>query len=200
MATTPRPEHSHAWLWPVGLIALMCGSVGICVVTAVVASRDPSFALEPDYYDKAVAWDESAAAREASDRLGWTAEVEVSLPGGDGAPDGARAVSLRLLDSQGEPVAADRVEVAAFHHARMRDIQRLSFGTGDPAIVGDPGALVLAEPGRWVWSLGEARAGVWQVRVRAARGPDVFLATIDTETPDGGRLGSTRGPSRNGGQ
>ncbi|MCA9288786.1 MAG: FixH family protein [Phycisphaerales bacterium] len=198
MATPTQPERSLAWLWPVGLIALMCGSVGICVATAVVAARDPSFALEPDYYDKALAWDESAAARAASDALGWTAEVEVSLPGADGAPDGARTVSLRLRDSQGEPVAADRVEIAAFHHARMRDIQRLSVGAGDPAIDSGPGTLVLAEAGRWVWSLGEARAGVWQVRVRAARGQDVFLATIDTETPDGARIGA-RGSTGNGG-
>lgn len=220
MATTPATKGSRAWMWPVGLITLMCGSVGICVMTAVVAARDPSFALEPDYYERALEWDETAAARDASATLGWRAHVEVSIPGAAGTRSGesdlsradpdqfdpnqpdsnqsepdragssqsaARVLSIRLTDADGQPVAADRVEVVVFHHALMRERIHCSYGLGGAAIVEGPGALVDAGPGAWAWSLGVARAGVWQVRMRASRGSDQFVTTIDVETPDGRR-------------
>ena len=170
-----------AWLWPVGLGALLCGSIGVCVVTAIVAAGDPSVALEPDYYERAVAWDEAAAARDASRALGWTVTAEVSSPI---EASSARHLTLRLTDALGAPVLAERVEVVAFHHARRREAVTLSAGTGAAAPAGR-GALLSAGDGSWTWSLGPARAGVWQVRVRAIRGADAFTKTLDLETADG---------------
>jgi len=177
-------RYPHAWLWPVGLVTLLSGSIAICVATAIVAARDPSYALEPDYYEQAVSWDESSRARQASLSLGWVATVQVSDPV-DAA--GTRTLSVLLVDAAGDPVCADRVEATAFHHARRREPVALRFGTGDAAPAEGPGAPISAEAGRWTWSLGPARAGVWQVRLRASRGLSVFIQTLDVQTPDGGR-------------
>jgi nitrogen fixation protein FixH len=177
-------KYPRAWLWPVGLTALLLGSVAICVITAVVATRDPSFALEPEYYQQAVEWDQSVAARRDSAALGWSAAAAVSAPG---VPGQFRTLTVRLTDGAGRPVAADRVEVSAFHHARRGEAFSLAFGTGDRPPATGAGSVVAAEPGRWVWSLGPARAGVWQVRIDARSGADRFLATLDVTSPDGVR-------------
>lgn len=178
------PAPSSAWLWPVGLFTLMCASVAVCVGTAIIASGDPSFGLEPDYYDKAVAWDHTAAAREASERLGWVAGAEISNPSW---PTAERTLTVRATDRLGSPIAAEAIEVVTFHHARSREHVELSIGTGAPVPAVGVGAVVAAEPGCWVWSVGEARAGVWQVRIRISRGNATFVAVLDVETPDGGR-------------
>lgn len=177
-------RYPHAWLWPVGLVTLLCGSIGICVTTAIVAARDPSFALEPDYYEQAVSWDESARARDASRALGLVANVQVSDPID---ASGVRTLTVRLHDAAGDPVPADRLEVIAFHHARRREPITLQFGTGSPAPAEGAGATLSADAGCWTWSLGPARAGMWQVRIRASRGPSAFIQTLDLQTPDGGR-------------
>ena len=41
----------------------------VLVLFAVVASRDPSFAVEPDYYRKSLEWDATAAQARASKPL-----------------------------------------------------------------------------------------------------------------------------------
>ena len=47
-----------AWRWPAILLALLGGHAAICVAMIVVATNDPSFAVEPEYYTRALDWDD----------------------------------------------------------------------------------------------------------------------------------------------
>ena len=43
------------------IVALLVGGAGANVGLMLVATSDASFAVEPDYYQKALAWDETMA-------------------------------------------------------------------------------------------------------------------------------------------
>ena len=56
------------WAWvPATLLGAMLLGLG---TMAYIAIDDPSFALEPNYYDKAVHWDRSQAEARSSQALG----------------------------------------------------------------------------------------------------------------------------------
>lgn len=138
-----------AW-FPYMLIALLLISVGANVYLLVRATNDPSFAVEPDYYQKAVDWDEHQEARVASERLGWSAEVEASRDG----------VLVRLEDAAGIPVEGAKVDVVAFHNARAGDRRRAR----------------LSEEGKGVYRMDGPfeRPGLWEIRISAVRDQDYF--------------------------
>ena len=50
-------------LWPLGVVGMLGVSLSVCAFTVVAATSDKSFAVEDDYYAKAVAWDDTAAQR-----------------------------------------------------------------------------------------------------------------------------------------
>src|SRR5512138_3082971 len=101
---------SHGWLWPLGLTLALVLSAGGNVVFMVLANRDASFAVEPDYYQKALDWDRTMAQEATNRALGWTARVEGTFP----APVGRR-LTLRLLDRDGHAVDGAAVTLEALH-------------------------------------------------------------------------------------
>jgi len=148
--------------WPGLVVALLTMSVSIGAVTIYLATSDPSFAVEKDYYRKALAWDETAAARRASDALGWTAVVEVAR---DPLPSGERTIRVLLFDDQREPITDATVTVEAFAHARSRDRAR-------PELTASP-------DGSYTGRFRPGLAGLWQFRVHASRGEDSFDSDLD---------------------
>lgn len=147
-----------AW-FPYFLVSLLLISVGANVFLIMRATDDPSFAVEPDYYDKAVHWDESQAAKQASRDLGWRAEIEAAHEG----------VTVELVDALGRPVEGAEVQIVAFHNARARD--RL-VDTMRPA-----------GPGRYDLRRRLERSGIWEIRLTARRGDDRFLHVVREELP-----------------
>jgi len=156
--------------WPVFVVCILLVSVGVCGVTVYAAVSDPSFAVEPEYYEQASHWDDRARERTASDALGVTASVSVSMPR---PPSGEREVRVSFFDAAGQAYAPDVVTALVFHHARRQEALELTLQRSDE------GGYAAEIPG--------ARAGVWQVRLRAVRAGEVFLDTQDVTTPDGGR-------------
>lgn len=145
-----------AW-FPYLIIGLLLLSVGSNVYLLVRATNDPSFAVEPDYYEKAVHWDDHQAARAASDKLGWKIRVD------------ARREMLRieLRDALGRPIDGAEVEVIAFHNARAAErINGLMLPRGR-------GVYVLERP--------FARAGIWEYRLAAVLEDKTFLHVTKEE-------------------
>ncbi len=58
--------------WPIGVATILVLVVAANVWVAIIANRDPSFAIEPDYYAKAVAWDSSMAQARHNATLNWS--------------------------------------------------------------------------------------------------------------------------------
>lgn len=152
--------------WPWLLAAALLFTVAANVVMLFAANSDQNGSVvEPDYYRKAVAWDETMTQRAASDRLGWTAAatVERSRPGA--AVTGE--VAVQLVDRTGRAVTAALVTAVAIHNADA----------------GHPIALTLHErpDGRYAAPARIDHPGRWEVRVDAIRDDAHFVATLLVE-------------------
>jgi nitrogen fixation protein FixH len=156
-----------AWAWPLGLVLALVLSAASNIGFAVVASRDPSFAVEPDYYRRSLEWDRTMAQEDANRALGWSIAVR-----GERTPaQGQMRLVATLADGAGRPVEHAAVRVEARHGARAADLVR-----GDLAPVG---------PGRYVAVLPMGRAGVWELRFRAERSRDVYTQRVVADLPAG---------------
>jgi nitrogen fixation protein FixH len=138
---------------PVGLLTALLSIQGVMVAFAV---SDPSFAIEPSYYQKASNWDRHQRELGASQALGWRANIRVGAtqPGGD------REVIIELLDSAARPVRGVRLEAVYFHNARaalraQRELKASATGTFSAA-------------------LPLHRAGLWVFQLQGTRGADHF--------------------------
>lgn len=154
-AEPTRPPRT--WVWPLIVVALLAGQVVLLVITALLATRDPTFAVEPNYYQQGLHWDDAAAQKRRNTELGWSASIVL---GNKVSPLGERDVSLTLTNRDGTPLDGARIELVAFPHAEAG--QR---------------ATVTLEPrggGRYESSLRFRRKGVWEFRVTATRGPETF--------------------------
>jgi hypothetical protein len=138
-------ERKSVWfLLPIVLLALLLTMLAILIG---IATHDDGFAVEPEYYQKASAWDELQVARASSERLGWSSEASLT-PSANGS-----LLSLALVDRSGVPVTGARVEVVAFHNARAADVE--------------PAALSEVGDGRYQVTLGFRRPGLYEVRITA---------------------------------
>jgi nitrogen fixation protein FixH len=170
---TPSPEGrgsdvvrpgSGRW-WPVFIVALLLGGVGANIGLMLVATRDASFAVEPDYYQKALHWDETMAQEARNEALGWTATVSFERA----ARPGEVTLTARVNDRAGRAIEGARVAVETFHSARARRVLTAALG---------PGA-----PGQYSAALPLDRPGLWEVRLRVERGGQVFTRTLLQDLP-----------------
>ena len=147
----------RAWIWPVGVACALALHASLCFGALFLASMDRSFAIEPDYYEKAVAWDENRAEQEQSDALGWTIETEIS---GAATLRGERRIQCVITDRDGGVVEGAAVDVIVFHHARAAERATLRLVEESAGTYGG-----LAPPNR---------DGEWELRFTAIRGDDRF--------------------------
>jgi hypothetical protein len=142
----------RAWerRWALAPLALLLGCVGGLATMASIAADDPSFSLEPSYYEKAVHWDREQAKRAESARLGWKLEARV-----EPAKEGSTLVAL-VTRADGSPLTDARVEVDAFANARAGEVRRVCL---------EPG-----KPGEYSARLDAARPGLWEFRFEVEQG------------------------------
>ncbi|MFG0284920.1 MAG: FixH family protein [Phycisphaerales bacterium JB039] len=165
---TQQPQSSTPLIpphifWPGLIFGLIGTSVVVCVVTVVLATTDPTVAVEPAYYQRALEWDASQAEQAASDALGWACEASVA-----GLADvlGRRELIIALRGPDGPIDDADvRVEAFALVRASERAILEM-----EP--VGE---------GRYRGGLLLPRAGMWEFSVEAERGAERFLHRMRLE-------------------
>lgn len=140
------------------------GLLGLGVMTAL-AVDDPSFALESNYYQKAVDVDQQRAQEAQNRALGWTLEVDSvdSVDATDpGAATDAGAATDLLVRLVGPAGALDGAVIRAegFHNARASEVRTLEFR---------PDGI-----GRYRARLSAVRPGLWEIRFRVSRYGVVF--------------------------
>ena len=148
--------------WPaiiVGLLLLAGTANGILVFLAI---RNPSFAVEPDFYQKAVDWDKTREQERKNRELGW--KVELLAP--NVVPTGRSEVGILLLDPVDRPIENASVTLEAFHLARAAEVQNISFRE--------------EQPGRYISSMETHRSGLWEFRFTIDRGSSTFTALLQT--------------------
>jgi nitrogen fixation protein FixH len=142
-------------LWP----AVIAGALGLHVVGSLVmvyfATSNESYAVEPDYYRKALAWDEKRAQDRANADLGWRLEftVEPAAVGHD------PTLRVELADRVGQPITGAVVAVETFANARRDDVLTATLSSTES---GYEAALPMR------------RDGLWEFRFTVTLGDDLF--------------------------
>jgi nitrogen fixation protein FixH len=149
--------------WPIGIALLLTVFVTVNLMMMRVAGADPSFAVEPDYYRKAVEFDSTMAIDRRSAALGWTATSAITR-----GPDGS-TLTVTLVDGAGQPVRGASVAGSVRFVARANDVHEVSLR--EPA------------PGRYSAPVDARHAGQWEVRIDAKRGASRFVASMRAEAP-----------------
>ena len=164
MNDTAKKERRKGWYWPwfVGAF-LLVGSLVPSVFLVYYALNDPSFAVEDDYYQKALDWDQTMEQMRANKALGWSLDLDLDRVAG---ADGTRALALRVLDGEGVALQGCRVSMLYFHNARAQ----MRFEES-----------VTSEGDLYVTRLSMQRPGVWEMRFTVQRGGDTYTETMTRE-------------------
>jgi nitrogen fixation protein FixH len=147
-------------LLPVLLLGLSFSGWAVMIS---MATTDPSFAVEAEYYRKAAHFDEELGRREASRALGWKLEVLDFRPGASGS----LLLHVRLSDRQGSPLRGAEIAVQGTANLRASEVH------GASALTDDLGQATL--------ELTAGPNGLWQLRFAATRGTDRFSEVVRTD-------------------
>lgn len=118
-----------------------------------LALRDHGTAAEPDYYRKALAWDEAHAARTAGERLRWTVSPSLVIEEG-----GRLRLELAIADKYGIPIDGALVRVEAI------PVRAADLAASARAIERAPGAYEARFP--------IGASGQYEFRISIERGSD----------------------------
>jgi len=153
--------------WPIGIVVVLSLFVASLTWMAIIASSDDAFAVEPDYYQKAVHFDDEMALRASSARLGWHVVSTLRL----GRPGTPGSVEVVVSDSAGVPMPGVNVQLLAMHNARASHLLTAT--------------LADAGEGRYLAPLDAQRPGEWELRFLVTRGSDRFAVRerIDAAPP-----------------
>jgi nitrogen fixation protein FixH len=157
----PPARKWRYWTWPLIVVGLLLGHLSIMVTAVVLATGDKSFAVLPNYYDKAVNWDKNQAELRASEELGWQVTV---IPSADVGPTGHRGLTVSVADAAGQPVADAVVDLTWYHHKRPNELLKAAFHTD--------------RAGRAAETVVMRGEGFYQVNVTATAGGRRFVTVL----------------------
>lgn len=149
-----------------GVLSLLGGCLILQFSFFYIASSDPSAVAEPDYYAKAVHWEDQQRQAAKNAELGWQSELDLGA-----LEDGRRLLSLRVSDRDGAPIEGCQViSGRIFHKARAGQSYVAQLRPG-------------AASGTYEAQLPLRRAGVWEARLEVRRGGEVFTLKRDVVAP-----------------
>ncbi len=151
-------------LWPGMIFALLGLNACVVAVTLYLAHSDRSFAVEPEYDRKALAWQETAEQQARNRELNWNVDVEIGAMGAVG-----RYLTVKLVDPTAEPVPGAAISAIVFHNARPAQRLSIAFTEESPGVYGATAPL--------------DRPGIWHFDLRASAGPNVYTATLERSVP-----------------
>ena len=146
-----RPGHTRliAGLAIAGALAL---HVLVMAAMVYVATTNDSYAVEPDYYAKALAWDEKRAQDRRNAELGWSLDFTV-----EPAPAGADPIlRVRLVDGGGSAITGAQVAVEAFANVRRDEVHTATLA---PSEGGYQTTMPMRGNGRWEFRFEVTRDG-----------------------------------------
>lgn len=139
-------------LFPAIIFVLLGLNFLIVGITVFAANSDGGAAIEPDYYQKALHWDEHRAQERRSLALGWDVRADLTRR------DGALALRVHVHDAAGAAISGASVHATVFRSAEAR--RRFTLELRETNTPGEYGAAVPS-----------GAAGAWQVELAvAARG------------------------------
>jgi len=145
--------------WALVPVALLSACVIGLGTLATIATRDPGFSLEKDYYQRAVHWDREQEQWAANARLGY----HVALSLGADRPE----LVLTVADRAGAPLPEASVSIEGFPNARASERRTLVLARG--------------EDGSFRAPLEHARPGLWEFRITVEAGGERYTETVRSE-------------------
>lgn len=147
------------WPWFIGgaLVLHVVVSLGVVFFTA----SNASYAVEEDYYDKAISWDEKRAQDRMNDELEWSLTFSVAPPT---VPGEKPKLDVRLAGANGESLTGATISLETFHKASSGDIIRIAIPPSE-------------EAGQYTASPEMRHNGLWELRFAVDYGPDHFTHT-----------------------
>jgi hypothetical protein len=133
---------------------------------AVIASRDPGFALERDYYAKAVHYDREIEQRGRNARLGWSVVSTLGVA----APDSPTRLHVQIRAQSGL-VQGARVSVQALRNASASVV--LEARCEESA------------PGHYHADLPLGHGGLWEFRFVVEQGSERFTEVVRHDVAGG---------------
>ena len=152
-------------LWPAGVALILAATVGGNIWLYRVAKDDDSFAIEPNYYAKAVAWDSTMAQAQRNGAIGWHLQSTLGAFSRNGA-----LLRVSLTDSLGRAVSDATITVDAMYNARAAQVVRATLSP-------DGGGYAARLPVR--------HGGQWELRFDVVRGGERFTASARVEARPG---------------
>ncbi len=146
--------------WPIAMGVILASTVGVNLWVAHLANSDPSVAVEPDYYDKAIHWDDHMAQVRQNEALGWTVAPSLSPI----VADSGAQLQVALHDRAGRPLDGAQVAVTAVNNLTASE----------------PLAATLTARGEGMYTvhLPMRQTGLWELRFDVKRGTDHFTADV----------------------
>ncbi|MEM9382725.1 MAG: FixH family protein [Planctomycetota bacterium] len=158
----PTPSTGARVRWPLIVVGLLATHVFAMLLAVKIATAGGGHTIVPDYYQKALAWDEMREDARTAAEMGWSVAVTPSVLTDEA---GLREVRIVLHDRYGEPIEGASVAANTWHRA-----------VGEARTFD---AAAAAEPGVYVGRAPMERAGTWELEVVATRGEDRFVhATV----------------------
>jgi len=160
---TPRAPSKPGTLSTLRVPLLVGGIMAACLTSTgaliYMAERDRTFAVEPNYYAKALAWDRDHQAALRSRALGWNAVPRIQRG----------ELVVTLTDREARPVHGAVVGAEVF--ASIRAAVRTQL------------ALTESVPGEYRTVLPTGPSGLWRVNLTAQHGEDRFVAALTAFCP-----------------
>jgi nitrogen fixation protein FixH len=155
---------SRHLFWPIFLTSLISIHIVSVMVMVIVATHDSSFAIEPDWYQKGLHYEQTAQQQHENGRLGWSVQLDVGPPL---TGTNRRNVSCKVFDRAGKPVENATIDLVAFAHLRASN---RTSSVLLPHYGGEYGStLAFEEP------------GMWEFRLVVTRGPETFTHIVKRE-------------------
>lgn len=152
-----------------GIIFVLLGmNVAIVGYTVYAASSDGGAAIEPNYYQKALAHDALREQQRHDAALGWVYGVSVQPDPESGAP----ALNVLIHDRDGEPIAGAVVRAVAFPSIRANERSLLLLREHAPGAYAAP--LSIPHSGAWRIELAiesRGRSVAHKADIHIAEGP-----------------------------
>jgi nitrogen fixation protein FixH len=149
--------------WPIGMGVILATTMAVNIAVMFVAKDDPSFAVEKDYYRKAVEWDHTMEQERHNQQLGWRVEPVLDRY----SPQGGALLHVRVTDSTGAAIPDATVQVAALYNARAGDVFEAT--------------LQRERNDTYTARLPVTHTGQWELRFTIVRGADRFTAVSRVE-------------------
>ena len=146
--------------WPLFIVGLLAFQVGLGAFFFWKATSDPSFAVEENYYQKAVNWEDKQAQDRKNTDLGWTLEDSVGTINDSRT---TRTLTAELYRADDSPITGATISVETFHNVRAAEILR--------------DELEETAPGQYEVQLPMLRPGLWEIRFTAELGSERFTHT-----------------------